>query len=221
MAAADWGRRSAGASLRLSGLGEVVRGVPCGRQTVCLESDLQPGNFLVAWQEGRMVWQRQPSSSQCGHVRLSVSSDLINVRVSAVLRPLHCRPLSRGHIREVSDPAGPRPRPRPPLHSQPPRGVRQVPGLVLDWGLLVRYSTRNTDHHCHSIIIQVWTSLILLDCVITHNNSLVVIQDSDTDSDIKIQFNGIKLQTQLPLNLLLRWRCHLHKGFLLQKLFSD
>ena len=68
VAGSDWGRRSAGASLRLSGLGEVVRGVPCGGHQICLESADQPGNYLVAWQEGRMVWQRQPATSECGHV---------------------------------------------------------------------------------------------------------------------------------------------------------
>ena len=71
VAAQDWGRRSRGATVRLSGLGEVVRGRPCDETHLCLESAVEPGNFLVARQDGRMVWQRLSSPAQCGYVRLS------------------------------------------------------------------------------------------------------------------------------------------------------
>ena len=135
VAAGDWGRRSAGASLRLSGL-EEVRGVTCGRHHVCLESGQEPGNFLVAWQEGRMVWQRQPGVTECGHVSqifLSPPNSL-----STVLYLLHCRPPDRAWLLQVSDRAGPGPGPGPGQPPRPPLRLRQVPRLVLDRGVLVR-----------------------------------------------------------------------------------
>ena len=92
VAAQDWGRRSRGATVRLGGLGEVVRGRPCDETHLCLESAVEPGNFLVARPDGRMVWQRLASTAQCGYVRpsyTSLSSSFSVQTIISVLRLLH------------------------------------------------------------------------------------------------------------------------------------
>ena len=71
VAAQDWGRRSRGATVRLSGLGEVVRGRACDETHLCLESAVEPGNYLVARADGRMVWWSTSTAAQCGYVRNS------------------------------------------------------------------------------------------------------------------------------------------------------
>ena len=127
-----WARRSRGAPLRLTGPGEVLRGVPCGESgpyLLCLQSEVLPGNFLVAREEGRMVWDSPESLSQCAYVRrLTVRRTLI-IEIFPVLRVLHWRPQS-GKLLQVPDNAGTLVRSW--SGSQPPHSLRSVPGLVLD-----------------------------------------------------------------------------------------
>ena len=133
----DWGRRSRGATVRLAGLGEVVRGRACDQTRLCLESVLEPGNFLVGRPAGRMVWQRMASTAECGYVRPSYLTSL-SVSLStiiSVLRLLYRHPDDgQQHLHQV--PAGPR-----PSHWQETNSadcLRPVPHLVLGGELLVQ-----------------------------------------------------------------------------------
>ena len=130
----DWGRRSRGATVRLTGLGEVLRGRGCDETHLCLESALEPGNFLVARADGRMVWQRLDSTAQCGYVRQTPPSQALSRNNISVLRLLHRHSDDGQHLQQV--PAGPRAWCGQETNSAD--GLRPIPHLVLGGELLVQ-----------------------------------------------------------------------------------